>query len=162
MIIQFLDNNGSRDKEIDYEFNLEKISFGGEDIKPLESIKVVGEAIIKSDVLTVKVNIKTKLQFICSRCLENFSSYIDMNTDEKFTNNKLNENDDIVLVEGDEINITDIVVNNIISTLPIKRLCSENCKGLCQQCGTNLNKCNCNCDKGNVDIRLAKLKDLFS
>ena len=52
--------------------------------------------------------------------------------------------------------------NNILLTLPIKRLCKEDCKGLCQQCGNNLNLSTCQCDNDDIDPRLAKLKDLFS
>ena len=164
MIIQFLEGYNSINKKIEYEFELDKINYDGESIILLEPIKVKGNANITSDMLRLNLNIKTKIKLCCSRCLENFSSSIDIEIDEKFTNNKLKEEDnyDIVLIQGDKIDITETIVNNIISTLPIKRLCSENCKGLCQKCGTNLNKSNCNCDNGDVDIRLAKLKDLFS
>jgi uncharacterized protein len=41
-------------------------------------------------------------------------------------------------------------------------LCREDCKGLCADCGANLNREICTCDQENIDPRLAKLKDLLN
>jgi uncharacterized protein len=163
MIIQFSDNY-SKDKKLEYEFILENINFDGEKISFISPIKVDGDLKVKNDILTLDVDIETDIKLVCSRCLEKFSLPININVEEKFTNNKSMEEDDgqVVFIQGDSIDITDAIINDIISTLPIKRLCSENCKGLCQICGTNLNQGNCTCNNGDVDIRLAKLKDLFS
>ena len=81
--------------------------------------------------------------------------------DEKFTNNSNQEDDSIAYVEGDELNVAEAVVENVISTLPIKRLCSIDCNGLCQKCGIDLNKETCQCDNEEIDLRMAKLMDLF-
>lgn len=81
--------------------------------------------------------------------------------DEKFTNNSNQEDDSIAYVEGDELDVAEAVVENVISTLPIKRLCSIDCKGLCQKCGIDLNKETCQCDNEEIDLRMAKLMDLF-
>lgn len=162
MIINFSDSYLNA-KKFDYEFTLNSINFDGEEIVSLEPVKVHGEVRVYNNILTLKAKVNTVLELTCSRCLENFSLPINLELEDKFTNNtSMDEDDDVVLVQGDALDIADTIVKNIISTLPIKRLCSENCKGLCQQCGTNLNKANCKCDNGDVDIRLAKLKDLFS
>ena len=65
------------------------------------------------------------------------------------------------LSEGDTVDLTDLLVQDIISSLPIQPLCSEDCKGLCQECGANLNRETCDCDKEQVNERFAALKDLF-
>ena len=44
-----------------------------------------------------------------------------------------------MFIDSDTLDITEIIENSIISTLPIKRLCKEDCKGLCSKCGANLN-----------------------
>jgi len=47
--------------------------------------------------------------------------------------------------------------------LPMKPLCAESCRGLCPECGANLNRANCGCDpKWVVDPRLAPLKALLN
>ncbi|MDF2674142.1 MAG: hypothetical protein K0R09_2410, partial [Clostridiales bacterium] len=63
--------------------------------------------------------------------------------------------------EENSIDLKDMVMDNIILSMPIKFLCSPECRGLCPVCGKNLNKYQCNCNKNNVDPRLAVLKDLF-
>lgn len=166
MILQILDllSKRERNKQVNYTFNMNELTFEGEVIKSLSPVTVNGMLTVSEDIMTLDVDVTTDLELRCSRCLENFSYPINIKVNEKFTNNKdkAEDDDDIIPVDGDKLDITEIIVNNIISTLPIKRLCSENCKGLCQQCGTNLNTEQCSCDIGDVDIRLAKLKDLFA
>ena len=96
----------------------------------------------------------------CSLCLEIFSHNFDLDIFEEFTNNSDKEDDSISFFE-DNLYLSEVIVNNVISTLPIKKLCNENCKGLCHECGTNLNLVTCNCNSDNIDIRMAKLMDLF-
>ncbi|MCI0532052.1 MAG: DUF177 domain-containing protein, partial [candidate division Zixibacteria bacterium] len=50
----------------------------------------------------------------------------------------------------------------MILILPIKPLCKEDCKGLCQLCGTNLNEKTCKCVKETADPRWSRLKELLS
>jgi uncharacterized protein len=63
--------------------------------------------------------------------------------------------------DRDELFIDEIIVDNIILSLPIKTLCSETCKGLCPICGQNLNEGDCDCEIENIDPRLQKLKDFY-
>jgi uncharacterized protein len=42
----------------------------------------------------------------------------------------------------------------------MRPLCKEDCKGLCPECGVNLNKGDCGCRSGPLDLRLAGLKNL--
>ena len=116
----------------------------------------------KDEILELKAHIKTNLELTCSRCLDTFIYPIDVDIEERFTKSKeLQEDEELIFVEDDTLDIIQIVENCIISTLPIKRLCKEDCKGLCSQCGTNKNVKECQCDNFDVDIRLAKLRELF-
>ena len=115
---------------------------------------------IKFYILTIIGNVKGLIEMQCSRCLEIFSHNIDLDIFEEFTNNSDKEDDSIAFFE-DNLYLSEVIVNNVISTLPIKKLCNENCKGLCHECGTNLNLGTCNCNSDNIDIRMAKLMDLF-
>lgn len=165
MIVQisdFLAVKASRKKEINISFQLEPLNFEGEIIEAIEDVVVVGQIKAQEGVITVNATIKTKLQLQCSRCLDAFIYPIDIDIEERFTKDKdLQDSEEIIFVEGDTLDITEIVENSIISTLPIKRLCKEDCKGLCHQCGVNKNIESCNCDYQDVDIRLAKLRELF-
>lgn len=164
MILQLSDilNRKDRAKEINFQFDFNKINQENDEVVGLEPVVVEGNVKNEDDYVIFQAKVNTTLQLTCSRCLEAFSYTVDLAVYEKFTNNKSKEDDfDVILIEGDSINIAEIIVDNIISALPIKRLCSKDCKGLCQQCGKNLNKDTCECDSGDIDIRLANLKDLF-
>ena len=150
-----------RSKKIDEIFNIESFEFEGDTIKPITPCKVNGVITSDNDVLVVTANIKTELEMVCSRCLDTFIYPIDIDIEERFTNNKELENEEIMFVDGDTLDITEINENSIISTLPIKRLCKEDCKGLCSQCGVNKNLENCSCLDYDVDVWLAKLRELF-
>ncbi|MTK14124.1 MAG: DUF177 domain-containing protein [Clostridiaceae bacterium] len=143
---------------------LDKASFfdGREQINFLQPIKFDGILVKVGDIITLTGTVDTVLELSCSRCLEKFDYAVGLDIEEKLTTNDgANKDDDVIFIDSDTIDITEIIENNIIVTLPIKRLCREDCKGLCQQCGINLNLSACNCTKDVIDPRLAKLKDMF-
>ena len=164
MIINFSDllSKKNRKKQISLSFGLEPFEFEGEEIRAIEKVCVEGVAISENDVIVINASIKTKLKLNCSRCLDAFIYPIDIDIEERFTKSKeLQDDEELIFVEDDTLDIIQIVENCIISTLPIKRLCKEDCKGLCSQCGANKNIENCSCLDYDVDIRLAKLRELF-
>ena len=164
MIIQFSDliSSKNRKKEVNITYELAPLYFDGERIEFIEVLNVVGNITSIGDVLTLRASIKTNLKLHCSRCTEAFIYPIDIDIEERFTNNKeLQDNEEIIFVDSDTLDIAKTVENIIISTLPIKKLCTDNCKGLCYQCGKNLNEGACHCETNDVDLRLAKLQELF-
>ena len=163
MVINFSDllSKKNRKKQISLSFELEPFEFEGEEIRAIEKVSVEGVAISENDVIVINASIKTKLKLNCSRCLDTFIYPIDIDIEERFTNDKELQNEETMFVDSDTLNITEIIENSIISTLPIKRLCKEDCKGLCSQCGANKNVENCSCLDYDVDVRLAKLRELF-
>lgn len=150
-----------RTKNFDITLEDQSLRFDNKELKVLEPLKFQGEVKSYDDIVNIKGKITGTIELECSRCLKNFSFPVDTDMDDEFTNNSNQEDDSIILVEGDVLDITEVIVNNVISTLPIKNLCDENCKGLCHECGTDLNVHNCNCKNQDVDIRMAKLMDLF-
>ena len=150
-----------RNKKIDYKFQIPQFDFEGDKIKSTGSCEVVGMISSDSDILILNAEIKVDLEMICSRCLDTFIYPIDIDIEERFTTNSKSEDDEAVIVIDDVLDITEIVETSIISTLPIKRICKDDCKGLCQECGCNLNSNTCSCDKEDVDIRFESLRGLF-
>ena len=164
MIIKFSEifSKKERKKQINCEIHQEPFMFEGDMLTPLKNIEVQGEMKAFEDILELNLRTRTVLEASCSRCLENFSFDVDTTINEKFTNKSTVENEEAILIEGDVIDIAEVVINSIITTLPIKRLCSESCKGLCHSCGINLNKHTCNCENIEVDSRLEVLKSFFT
>ena len=72
----------------------------------------------------------------------------------------MEEEMEVDIVKGEEIDLNDVVREQIYLSLPMKSLCTEGCLGLCPHCGKNLNKgiCQCKVEKGHPG--LLKLKTL--
>jgi len=109
--------------------------------------------------------IKTEVNFECSRCLKKITRALE--SELKFL---LKEEKNQIILEsnegenriqkGNSFNIDSLVRESLILSLPLKPLCSADCKGLCSICGADLNLSTCGCKKEVVDPRWEKLKDL--
>ena len=62
-----------------------------------------------------------------------------MEIHEKLSRNSGNEDEDIIFIHNDIIDLAAVLENDILFSIPLKVLCKTDCKGLCQQCGTNKN-----------------------
>ncbi len=70
------------------------------------------------------------------------------------------EDADEEVFDGKTIALDPIIREQLLLALPMSAVCREDCKGLCSQCGTNLNETKCGCDPKPVDPRLASLKNI--
>jgi uncharacterized protein len=70
------------------------------------------------------------------------------------------ENPDIFLLEGDSVNLSEVLETCLILDMETKFLCDPQCKGLCARCGANLNDGPCSCGK-EIDPRMAVLEQLL-
>lgn len=89
----------------------------------------------------------------CSRCLEKYQHRLQLEIEEELLKDELENFEKVDLIK--------ILQENIMLVLPMKHLCSEECRGLCTVCGQNLNEKECNCKTESIDPRLAKLKDFY-
>lgn len=101
----------------------------------------------------------------CARCLEPYP--FELSSDFAFIlvpkteqTGELEEDLDLSFYEGDEVDLAPLVREQLILALPTKPLCSEDCKGLCPQCGVNHNLQSCTCSDRGGDPRLAVLRNL--
>jgi uncharacterized protein len=77
------------------------------------------------------------------------------------TNLENEENDDIAVIPDMQLNPEEFCYPDIVMSLPTKLLCKDDCRGLCPDCGKNLNTGDCNCTKTEIDPRLAALAELL-
>jgi len=123
----------------------------------IDDIRVVGE-------------LTTGLEIECARCLEPVSYHVDRQFELLFRPQSVNVGPDeremqdkdaeIAFYEGDGVELEDILREQILLAVPIKTVCREECKGLCPQCGKNLNTGGCQCEPVAEDPRWDALKDL--
>ncbi len=161
MIISLKDSmNKSFVKALDFDY--EVTTLDGEDISFVAPVHVTGNLKANRGSLDLDIRIDTRLKNVCSRCLAEFERDLSMDVRERMASEVAEDDyDTIQLSEGDDVDLTDILTKYIISSLPIQTLCGEACKGLCQECGANLNEEACDCDRQQVDMRLEALKDLL-
>ena len=113
---------------------------------------------------------KTELELGCSRCLEPFRLTVDTPFDIRYlpfseasseAEREVEEEDlETSYYRDDQIDLNELLREQFYLALPMKPLCQEDCKGLCSQCGTNLNLGSCDCAPAWEDPRLAGLKAL--
>jgi len=120
--------------------------------------KVDGSYIINAD-------IQYKYETKCARCFKNTVNEVNTSFSAKLEENhkptEEEEDDDIIYYEEGILYLDKYILLEVTSSLPMKTLCDENCKGLCDKCGADLNKERCNCEDDYIDPRLEKLKDFF-
>lgn len=141
------------------EYDNEYISRDDFGLKLKSPIRISGSATNENGIVNLKGNINTTTELQCSRCLENFNCNIDVAFDENFS--KFPKDEDFYIFYKDTIDLKEMVIDYLILNMPLKLLCSEECKGLCPVCGINLNRYQCNCSKDNIDSKFAVLKDLL-
>ncbi|KAA3660522.1 MAG: DUF177 domain-containing protein [Calditrichaeota bacterium] len=112
----------------------------------------------------LKFAVMAKVFLVCDRCLERFESLFEDEARALYTTNEKLVTDDsgstYLIQEGQrELEVGTEVREIVVLALPIKTVCSENCKGLCK-CGRNLNKEACTCEEPDIDPRWETLKKL--
>ncbi len=115
--------------------------------------------------ITCVVDLSTKAQYICDRCLSEYSRNYDEQFKILFHLGKQDfetEEESVVMLspEQREIDLTPHVHEYLILTIPMKTVCSDTCKGICPGCGADLNKEECSCEEQGSDPRWDKLKEL--
>jgi uncharacterized protein len=102
----------------------------------------------------------------CVRCLKPFDLPFQVDLSELFVPEWIDGIDrdgqsPYTITEGGIINLTPIMREEGILAIPIHVLCKPDCKGLCPQCGQDLNQGFCNCEADRIDPRLASLRALL-
>jgi uncharacterized protein len=111
--------------------------------------------------LVLEGTARSTLDLTCDRCGKEFSREKVVSLDSLVAQElEDEENDDILLLDGTELDLDEVVTTAFVLAMDTKNLCSDDCKGLCAKCGVNLNEGPCRC-KPEVDPRLAVLAQLL-
>jgi uncharacterized protein len=126
-----------KDGQTSFDFQVApgEIDLEGEPVKLKDAVKIQGElkkGIAQTD---VRGEISGEIQVECNRCLQDARMYL-------------------------ELDLTELAREQILLNLPSQVFCREDCQGLCQKCGANLNLIDCSCEESEVDPRWAALRNL--
>ena len=67
---------------------------------------------------------------------------------------------EVAFYEGGGVELKDILREFVLLSLPMQRICREDCRGICPVCGQNRNVAGCACEPKPVDDRWSALKKL--
>lgn len=124
-------------------------------------IAVSGKIENNTGIVSLSARVKFSATVVCSRCAESFKKDFSFDFEHLLAKSLENdENDDYIIVENSLLDLSTLICEDIIFSLPLRFLCDEECKGLCSKCGKNLNDGPCDCKK-DVDPRLAALLTLL-
>jgi uncharacterized protein len=148
-----------------------------EDLNPVdervqitEPAQVNGKVRLAGNEVFVNGHVETRAQVECDRCLKpvdlpvnaDFTlEYIPGAEYESSAAAELTEAElSVSVFDGEAIDVDEIVKEQILLAVPTRMLCREDCKGICPECGTDLNSGECACKKDDIDPRWAALKNL--
>lgn len=130
------------------------------------------------NVLLVDGKISTRVVLACSRCLRYYQMSVESVVEEQFQIESKpvgprgkhvqvvmeeDENPDAgKLFDGALFNLTEMLRQNIMLSLPMQPLHDPDCKGLCPHCGVDLNETTCECDHIPVNPSLSRLGELLT
>jgi len=126
----------------------------------------------KGAIIEVSGPVRCVLTLACSKCMEEFAFPVEAVLDMELAPRTLmpsaseleltGEDLDVCYYEGDEIDLDPFVYDEIMLNVPIKPVCSEDCKGLCEICGANRNREECRCSAAPRTLLGEKLKSFLN
>lgn len=151
-------------EQIDYAVDLSGVELDGEFPFP-EPVRVTGTVSTTATGVLLDVTARYTLQMPCARCLTEVrrseeSAFRHILVREGDTESELSE--DCIPVTGDALDLDELIYTDILLIMSAKVLCREDCKGLCPDCGKNLNDGPCGCKADAVDPRLEALRALLN
>ncbi|HHW30400.1 MAG TPA: DUF177 domain-containing protein [Clostridiaceae bacterium] len=149
-------------RSMDVEFNgkIEALNDIVKDGK-FDTVFLKGKLVNIDGVLELNGQISTKYRTGCYRCLKEVTKELSIKVSENFVREGSQTESDEYTYNENYVELEQMLIDNIVLHLPTRVLCSENCKGLCQKCGCDLNIKSCQCKEDNIDPRMETLKKFF-
>ena len=148
-------------KDFQFQLDLSQLDFYGSN--PIaHPVLAEGSVTNHAGALVLEGTARSTLELACDRCGREFSREKIVRL-ESLVAQQLEdeENDEIILLDGWELDLDQVVTETFVLAMDTKNLCSDDCKGLCPKCGANLNEGPCRC-KPEPDPRWAALSQLLN
>ena len=147
------------------EFGMDTITFQSGSFPVLAKEPI--ELTITNRNLEIRGTGKITVGIPCDRCLEEVSTEIPLEIERKLDmkltdEDRVNDLDESSYLTGMDLDVDQLVYLEVLMSWPLKVLCREDCKGICSQCGKNLNDGPCGCVEEPKDPRMAAISDIFS
>ena len=144
-------------------FSMGKVDFMGEEFSFLDPCQIEGTIVNNTKSLEISARVSGKAAVHCARCQKPMIIDASFPVREILVreDTEIGDDDDVVTYSGNSVELSEAITNSFLMNLSGKYLCSEDCKGLCPHCGTDLNVGDCDCNKDIIDPRLEKLAEIM-
>lgn len=144
---------------LDSTFDFSEIEVSG--LYPVSNAKITGEIRNRTGIVSIDAVISYSYCAVCDRCAcdvrRDFSVKLCRGVAFELNDE---DNDDYIIAENMRLDLDELALTEVLLSLPTKFLCKEDCKGICPQCGKNLNDGSCSC-AAPTDPRLDVLRQLL-
>ena len=146
----------------EYELDIRELSFNGG--MPFKTpVKVSAKAVNRASIVDLAVAVKFDYTAPCDRCGEKTITTYDYSFKHTVVQALVGENEDDYIEAPDfTVDMDAVVISDILLELPSKYLCKEDCRGVCQKCGKNLNFGDCSCNLQEADPRWEAIRNLLN
>ena len=166
MIINISDVIQSINRERDQEVTIDLVEFSSK----LGDFPITQKAPIQlhlanceNAALQINGVVDLELMIPCDRCLSEVPTKLHFDIDKELSiqedtavDEEMEETDYLI---GFELDVDKLVYAEILVNWPMRVLCKDDCQGICKVCGTNLNSGSCDCQRTELDPRMAAIQD---
>lgn len=163
-------NSFERERRIDETIPAGEIDLDQPNARIVDEVSLNGGLTKSAASTSLKGKLAGTMEIDCDRCLEPLRRPFEIELDLEFVpeksfgadaNLELKSGDlNIDAIPDESIDTVEIAREQILLDMPQQFFCGEDCQGLCQKCGANLNEGDCGCSDTEIDPRWAALKHL--
>jgi uncharacterized protein len=147
--------------KIGFDYEPELPDAVGGSVNGIKNARASGSVRNSAGVLLFSAGVDAELECTCARCLKDFSRPVHLTVETTLSEGEQNTDDpDKFLLQGDYVDVDEIITTDFVLNMEQSYLCREDCKGLCEKCGADLNEGPCAC-RHETDPRLAALGQLL-
>jgi len=115
--------------------------------------------------LSISGNARLILEVPCDRCLQPVTEVLELEFAKAVNLNETDADqttgDETNYIDGYYLDVDQLLFNETLIGWPMKILCCDDCKGICNVCGQNLNEGACDCEDTSLDPRMSVVRDMF-
>lgn len=108
-------------------------------------IAISGTICNRAGIVTIDYSVQFQMKHICDRCLCEFIREYNFSYSHILVSSTNRDNDEYIICKNNLLDLNELAISDLLLQLPTKILCKEDCKGLCMQCGCDLNNSECAC-----------------
>ena len=150
----------SEQRIVKFDFSI-PVNYTENGYKIISDINAVGEVKDMGGYMQLDADCTAEYETSCARCLKKINRIQKIHFMRPIAVRLESDNEEeeyLIVNSNSSVNIDEEVADEMFLSLPLRNLCSDECKGLCPKCGCNKNEKECNCVTKEIDPRWAILK----